>query len=314
MPVDGYVTQTTEDNHNYEGHTPQDSRTSPLLDLVRLQQPGAVTSTVYVYYISIWKDTASLELGTSNNSSYHYKYSQLLLITQSKKYVSQYKATWTILIFWWSFSTGTHIWHMLSCLGHSYLFSGFLSFIFLDFSFSVTPPFPKYFVYLNALLLSHKLWSLSLNTSISTTFYWDLSNIVIAAAFVNPKLSLQTAESCWLLLLLPPFSSPFFPPRSLFEMPLICRINSTFGCVNLRSHFWAQLNFNKVIKKKWNYHMPAPSPSTHITFLPSFICLKADKHTVCISILAQRYTTELFASPMTGSWKSYFLLICLHWS
>lgn len=86
------VTQTTEDDHNYEGHTPQDSRTSPLLDLVRLQQPGAVTSTVYVYYISIWKDTASLELGTSNNTSYHYKYSQLLLITQSK-YVSQYKAT-----------------------------------------------------------------------------------------------------------------------------------------------------------------------------------------------------------------------------
>lgn len=71
---------------------PQASSTSPLLDLVGLKQPGAVTSPVCAY-LSIWKRIASLELGTSSNPSHQYKYSQLLPITPGDKYSSQYKAT-----------------------------------------------------------------------------------------------------------------------------------------------------------------------------------------------------------------------------
>lgn len=44
--------------------------------------------------------------------------------------------------------------------------------------------------------------------------------------------------------------------------------------------------------------MPVPPPCTHTTFVPSFIYLKADKHTVYISILAQRCTSKFFAGAM----------------
>lgn len=146
-----------------------------------------------------------------------------------------------------------HIWHMLSRLGHSYIhflgFSHLFSFIFFFRGSSISK-----------ILCMFKCIATIPTTLVIVSQYLHFYYFLLwleqysHSSYIckSSELSLQTAATCWLLLLLLPFTTPCFPPRSLFEMPLICEINSTFKCADLLSHFWAPLNFNKGILKKHN--------------------------------------------------------------